>query len=125
MTGLKQRAMCPRTVPKFALASLLVVAAAAAVVSCSASPRARHQELERLLGPVGRRTDGTALTPVNQALTPYGTTIELPGLRPVVLAQSADGTRLYVAGKTSELLVLAADDGALLQRVPLPSDSQR
>ena len=118
------RAMRRPAVPTFAFASLLVAAVGAAA-GCSASRRAQQQELERLLGPVGRRDDGTARTPVNQTLTPHGTTIELPGLRPVVLAQSADGSRLYVAGKTSELLVLAADDGAVLQRVPLPSDVQR
>jgi hypothetical protein len=61
---------------------------------------------------------------VNQTLTPRGTQVELPGLRPQVLALSADGRCLYTAGKTSELLVLDADRGEVRQRVPLPGETQ-
>lgn len=75
--------------------------------------------------PVGRAADGTQTTPVNQTLTPVGTFVDLPGLRPLVLAISRDGRHLYTAGKTSELLVLDAASGNLLQRVPLPNERQR
>ncbi|MGE3171725.1 MAG: alkaline phosphatase family protein [Planctomycetota bacterium] len=73
---------------------------------------------------VGRHPDGTWTTPVNQTLTPHGTFVDLPGLRPIVLALSRDGERLYTAGKTSELLVLDPVTGAVRQRVPLPSEQQ-
>ena len=72
---------------------------------------------------VGRGA-GAQVTPVNQVLTPRGTFIDLPGLRPQVLVLSADGRWLFTAGKTSELLVLDAASGEVRQRVPLPNDAQ-
>ncbi|MFY9340962.1 MAG: phosphoesterase [Planctomycetota bacterium] len=90
-------------------------------VACSAPdagpPRGTHEL-------VGRSTTGRMVTPVNQTLTPRGTFVDLPGLRPQVIAASPDGRFLYTAGKTSELVVLAAATGAELQRVPLPNDKQ-
>ncbi len=98
-----------------AIASLIVCT----FVACSASERpAAHNER------VGRGSDGRQFTPVNQELTPRGVFIDLPGLRPQVLAASLDGRHLYTAGKTSELLVLDAATGAIAQRVTLPSDNQ-
>ncbi len=97
--------------------------ALAAVAACTATRAELLEQLAHRLGPVGRNADGTQTTPTNQTLTPEGILVELPGLRPQVLALSGDGKRIYVSGKTSELLVLAADDGAVLQRVPLPSRS--
>ncbi|MBL8755474.1 MAG: phosphoesterase [Planctomycetes bacterium] len=74
---------------------------------------------------VGRNTATSAqVTPVNQTLTPHGTFVDLPGLRPIVLAPSRDGRHLYTAGKTSELLVLDATTGAIVQKVALPNDAQ-
>ncbi|HED66366.1 MAG TPA: phosphoesterase [Planctomycetes bacterium] len=77
------------------------------------------------LDPVGRRPDGATLTPVNQFIEPYGATIELDGMRPQALALSADGSRIFVSGKSSELVVLDARDGAVLQRVGFPAAEQR
>jgi hypothetical protein len=57
---------------------------------------------------VGRRR--AQVTPVNQTLTPRGTFVDLPGLRPQVLARRATAAALH-RGKTSELLVLDADSG--------------
>jgi len=71
---------------------------------------------------VGRGADGRAETPVNQALTPHGRTVDLPGLRPQALALSPDGARVYVSGKTAELVVLDAVTGAIVQRVELPAE---
>ncbi len=69
--------------------------------------------------PVGR--DGSSLvTPVNQLVTPAGTLIELPGMRPQALALSPDGKILVVAGLTHELVALEPATGKILQRVPLP-----
>ncbi len=73
---------------------------------------------------VGRAADGTQTTPVNQTLTPYGIYQDLPGMRPQVIAQSHDGRHLYTAGKTSELVVLDAGTGAVVQRVVLPAEAQ-
>ncbi|HEX5052563.1 MAG TPA: alkaline phosphatase family protein [Planctomycetota bacterium] len=73
---------------------------------------------------VGRLDDGRQVTPVNQTLTPLGTFVDLPGLRPQVIALSRDGQRLYTAGKTNELLVLDAATGAVQQRVALPAEQQ-
>ena len=92
------------------------------LVACSApEPKRPATPTE----PVGRTTDGRQTTPVNQTLTPHGTFVELPGLRPQVLARSPDGRWLYTSGKTSELLVLDAATGAVQQRVPLPNDAQQ
>jgi DNA-binding beta-propeller fold protein YncE len=73
---------------------------------------------------VGRGDGGVQTTPVNQTLTPLGTFVDLPGLRPLVVAHAPDGRRIYTAGKTSELLVLDAETGVIDQRVPLPNDKQ-
>ncbi len=102
----------------------VALAAAIAVAACGSSRDQQQRAFERRLGPVGRHSDGTQTTPTNQTLTPEGVLVDLPGLRPQVLALSRDGAQIYTAGKTSELLVLAASDGAVLQRVPLPSDQQ-
>jgi DNA-binding beta-propeller fold protein YncE len=73
---------------------------------------------------VGRTADGTQTTPVNQTLTPHGIHQDLPGMRPQVLERSRDGRHLYTAGKTSELVVLDAATGAIVQKVPLPAEKQ-
>src|SRR5438034_9432567 len=62
-------------------------------------------------------------TPANQVLTPAGVPVELPGLRPQALALSPDGKLLVTSGKTRELVVLEPATGRILQRVPLPPDS--
>src|SRR5437660_958450 len=56
--------------------------------------------------------------PVNQILTPAGIQVELPGLRPQVIALSPDGTLLVTSGKTPELVVIDPRSGKILQRVP-------
>ncbi|HEX4265174.1 MAG TPA: bifunctional YncE family protein/alkaline phosphatase family protein [Verrucomicrobiae bacterium] len=66
---------------------------------------------------------GNALvTPVNQLVTPAGTQIDLPGMRPNALALSPDGTLLLTSGLTRELLVLDPATTKILQHVDLPSD---
>jgi YVTN family beta-propeller protein len=65
------------------------------------------------------------LVPVNQVLTPAGRQVELPGLRPQVLALSPDGKLLATSGKTHELILVDPVTGAVLQRVPLPSEKVR
>jgi DNA-binding beta-propeller fold protein YncE len=93
-----------------------------ALVACLGSePQRPPAPRER----VGRGSDGRQTTPVNQTLTPRGQQLDLPGLRPQVLAASPDGRFLYTSGKTSELLVVDAENGTVAQRVTLPSDAQQ
>ena len=91
-----------------------------AAACTSPDPQRPTASLER----VGRGTGGRQTTPVNQTLTPHGTLVDLPGLRPQVLERSRDGRFLYTAGKTSELLVLDAERGRVVQRVALPDEQQ-
>lgn len=74
--------------------------------------------------PVGRHGDRQT-TPVNQELTPFGKLVDLPGLRPLVLALTPDGRSLLLSGKTNELYVLDPATGDVRQRVPMPGDRQR
>jgi DNA-binding beta-propeller fold protein YncE len=80
------------------------------------SPAAVGQSID---DPVGASPDGTMVTPVNQRVTPFGRTIPMPALRPQVIAISPNGKWVYVSGKTSELLVLDAASGRVVQRVRL------
>ncbi|MCP5526178.1 MAG: bifunctional YncE family protein/alkaline phosphatase family protein [Verrucomicrobiales bacterium] len=74
---------------------------------------------------VGRAGPGRTVLPVNQVLTPAGRSIDLPGLRPQVLALSPDGRSLAVSGKTSELLIMDPVSGGVRQRVALPPETQQ
>ena len=73
---------------------------------------------------VGRSGAHRTVTPVNQALTPLGRMVELPGLRPQALALSPDSRLIVVSGKSSELVVINPDAGTLRQRVLLPNEQQ-
>jgi WD40 repeat protein len=70
---------------------------------------------------VGRTADGL-MTPVNQVVTPAGTSIDLPGIRPQALALSPNGKLLVTAGLTHELIVLNLADGDKSQHVEFPAD---
>lgn len=72
---------------------------------------------------VGRHADHQT-TPVNQEMRPYGKLIDLPGLRPQVLALTPDGRSLLLSGKTNQLYVLDPATGAVKQKVPMPNDKQ-
>ncbi len=69
---------------------------------------------------VGRLGTNRIYTPVNQALTPTGLQLELPGLRPQALALSPNARLLVTAGKTHQLVVIDPASGQILQRVTLP-----
>jgi len=62
-------------------------------------------------------------TPVNQLVTPAGTLIQLPGMRPNALALSPDGKRLVTAGLTQRLVVIDPATGKILQGVRMPADN--
>ena len=70
---------------------------------------------------VGHNTNGLE-TPVNQLVTPAGTQVELPGIRPNALALSPNGKLLVTSGLTHELIVVDPATGKIIQRVPFPSD---
>jgi DNA-binding beta-propeller fold protein YncE len=68
---------------------------------------------------VGRIGQDRFTTPTGQLLTPSGLQIELPGMRPQVLALSPDGKLLATAGKTTTLVLLDPATGERVQNVPL------
>jgi YVTN family beta-propeller protein len=74
---------------------------------------------------VGRIGTNRFYTPGNQILTPAGHHIELPEMRPQVLAMSPNGRLLVTSGKTHDLVVLDPRTGMILQHVPLPSETNR
>ena len=86
----------------------VLLASGLALQAASSSPLAPGTTSER----VGRSGTNRTVLPVNQVVTPLGLQVDLPGLRPQVLALSPDGRRLVVSGKTAELLVLDPVGGA-------------
>ena len=74
---------------------------------------------------VGRTSTNRFYTPANQVLTPAGFQVELPGMRPQALALSPDGRLLVTAGKTHELVVIEPPSGKILDRIALPSETNR
>ena len=101
----------------------LVLLASTLLVLCgcrSNSPSAASFASEEHVGKAGRNR---YVTPANQILTPAGLQVELPGMRPQVLALSPDGRILVTSGKTAELVVIDPATGKILQRVGLPSET--
>ena len=94
---------------------LLLLAAATLAATTSAD------DFSATTSPVGR--NGNALiTPANQIVTPAGTQVELPGMRPLALALSPDGKILVTAGLTHELVAVDPATGKIMQHVAFPSD---
>lgn len=73
---------------------------------------------------VGVDFSGKMVLPVNQVVEPFGSQIQLPGLRPQGLAISPDGRMVAVSGKSSELLIIDPMDLKVLQKVQFPAESQ-
>ena len=71
---------------------------------------------------VGHSSDGRVITPVNQALTPWGDQLDLPGMRPQAVALAPNGKLLITAGKTHELVAVDPATRQILQRVALPNE---
>jgi len=78
-----------------------------------------HDELSE---PVGLISSNHVRLPINQVLTPAGVQVELPRLRPQVLALSPDGKLLATSGKTRDLILLDPATGAIVQSVALPGE---
>jgi DNA-binding beta-propeller fold protein YncE len=83
--------------------------------------QSRADDFDATSGIVGPSTNGL-VTPVNQLVTPAGTQVELPRVRPNALALSPDGKLLVTAGLTHELIVVDPAAGTILQRVSFPAD---
>ncbi len=71
---------------------------------------------------VGARSSDRVVVPVNQVLTPAGIQVDLPDMRPQVVALSPDGRLLATSGKTHELVIVDPAKGTILQRVVLPAE---
>jgi len=103
--------------PQIKILALLLFATLTAVPACrKAAPPPPDTETVGVSSQAGR-----TVLPVNQVVTPAGTQIPLPGLRPQALAMSPDGTILAVSGKTHEIVVIDPSDGRIRQRVILPA----
>ncbi len=74
---------------------------------------------------VGPQGNGRTVLPVNQTISPAGKQVELRNMRPQALALSPDGKMLITSGKTNELLAIDPQNGAILQRVTLPSEKNK
>jgi DNA-binding beta-propeller fold protein YncE len=94
---------------------------AALLALISASGRAADEGPD-IAAAVGRSDGDTTVLPVNQIVTPVGLQVELPGLRPQVLALSPDGRILATSGKTNEIVLLDPASGEILGRVRPPAD---
>ena len=110
--------------PQAELNALLIVIALSGLIAGCVGPSPRPAITTANTERVGRSDANRIVTPVNQVLTPFGRIVELPGLRPQALALSPDGRLLLASGKTSELVVIDPDTGALRQRVALPNDQR-
>jgi YVTN family beta-propeller protein len=99
--------------------------AAAAVVLLAASPGPGGPAPAQDKQTVGSKPGGRTVVPVNQVVTPYGTTLTMPGLRPQALAISPDGRLVAVSGKTPRLVILDPVSLKILQEVPLPAEEQK
>ncbi len=73
---------------------------------------------------VGRSDSQSLMTPVHQRITPYGTWVELPGMRPQAIAISPDGKFGVTSGKTNKLVTFAPETGEILKHVDMPSDAK-
>jgi YVTN family beta-propeller protein len=105
----------------YSLALCLSTASLSVFCGCrSGSPSAASFATEELVGVAG---PNRYVTPANQVLTPAGFQVELPGMRPQVLALSPDGRILLTSGKTAEVVVIDPNVGRIIQRVELPSEA--
>jgi len=86
------------------------------------TPRLFAADFSATTAPVGH-TGESLVTPVNQVVTPAGTWVALPGVRPQAVALSPDGKLLVTSGLAHELLALDPAAGKILQHVPLPPDA--
>ncbi|MBN1938845.1 MAG: YncE family protein, partial [Candidatus Aminicenantes bacterium] len=100
--------------------SVPLAAGLAVLLSLSGGPACRKSQPPDT-ETVGASGSGRTVLPVNQVVTPAGTQLVLPGLRPQAMALSPDGSILAVSGKTHEVLIIDPATSGIKQRVALPA----
>ncbi len=95
--------------------------ALAAIVFQFSAARLSADDFDTTTDAVGRIANGL-VTPVNQIVTPAGTQIELPHVRPNALALSPDGRLLLTSGLTNKLIVVDPAAGKISQVITFPPD---
>lgn len=105
---------------RFRIATLFVICGLVQTDATGQDKPSDAQDLDRQW--VGGSIEDAIVTPVNQRLTPVGKWLELPGMRPQVLALSPDGKIAVTSGKTSKLVVIDPETATVLQQVDLPSE---
>jgi DNA-binding beta-propeller fold protein YncE len=68
---------------------------------------------------IGQVAPNRYITSTGQVLTPAGLQVELPGMRPQILALSPDGTLLAVAGGNNSLVLLNPATDKVIQKIHL------
>jgi YVTN family beta-propeller protein len=112
MTPIRRRPIV-RLALAFAAAAMLLGAASSARTEAQKPPD--RPAADRVSARVGR-------LPTGQIVTPAGRQIDLPELRPHVLALSPDGRLLVTSGRSHEIVSIDPVSGSILQRVPLPPE---
>lgn len=102
----------------------MICGLALAVTACGLAMAADNGDFDSTTAIVGQGTNGLE-TPVNQLVTPVGTYVELPGVRPNALALSPDGKLLVTSGLTTELLVADPVTGKITQHVSFPMEMRK
>ncbi len=97
---------------------VFIITLAAALLA--GAPLVSAEDFDATMETVGRQPN-SLVTPVNQRLTPAGTTLELPGLRPQALALSPDGRLLVTSGITPELVLVNPATGLVTGRIAFPT----
>lgn len=64
------------------------------------------------------------VTPLIQTITPAGFKIDMPGMRPQVIAVSPDHKWIALSGKTNKLVVVNAETHQIAQSVDFPASGQ-
>src|SRR5262245_41521356 len=86
-------------------ASLQLLALAVTMVLCGCRSGSESGAMAGSREPVGKTGRNRYVTPANQVLTPAGLQVDLPEMRPQVLALSPNGKILVTSGKTAEVVV--------------------
>jgi len=105
---------------RFRFAALFVICCLVQTTATAQEKSSEVYDLDRQW--VGGSIEDAIVTPVNQRLTPVGKWLDLPGMRPQVLALSPNGKIAVTSGKTSKLVVIDPETATVLQQVDLPSE---
>lgn len=119
----RKRNQLPFVAPLFWLlkraSSALIAAWVLGAVASSGAERPTSPALDEWVGP---SSTNRFVLPQSQILTPAGTQVFLPDLRPQGIALSPDGQTLVTSGKTAELIQLNPETGDIVARVAFPAD---